>query len=133
MQCQLICWLSNYSPDDVIYQHKVPRGLQVIGIDSVRPLQSYSLTTPPAMEKQVLQEIHYEELGSRPKGTQAENKRRPSRSWGVLLIALLAGGWFFWPHCRHAHASSIEDRVYKILTHTPLIGEFSLDWGIHAS
>ncbi|KAJ5102418.1 hypothetical protein NUU61_004640 [Penicillium alfredii] len=41
--------------------------------------------------------------------------------WGLILVALVAGSWLFAPHCHHSHAVSIEDRVQRILSKTPLI------------
>ncbi|KAJ5584805.1 uncharacterized protein N7459_004605 [Penicillium hispanicum] len=85
------------------------------------------------MEKQAIQDVHDEELGSKSQESNNSTDPKPRRSWAVLLTAVLAGGWFFWPHCRHAHrshASSIEDRVHTILTHTPLIADGHDDFPI---
>lgn len=53
---------------------------------------------------------------------------KPSRRhWALILGALVAGGWFFWPRCQPARVLGIEERVQNILTHTPLIGQYPVN------
>ncbi|KAJ6024805.1 Peptidase M19 renal dipeptidase [Penicillium herquei] len=75
------------------------------------------------MEKVTLKN-HYQLLDQDPEGLIIE-KPKPSgwsRYW-ILLLGVIAGGWWFLrPHCHHVHrTTSIEERVQKILTQTPLI------------
>ncbi|KAJ5718564.1 Peptidase M19 renal dipeptidase [Penicillium malachiteum] len=75
------------------------------------------------MEKVTLKK-HYQLLDQDPEGLITE-KPKPSgwlRYW-ILLLGVIAGGWFLRPHCHHHlhRTTSIEERVHNILTQTPLI------------
>lgn len=64
------------------------------------------------------------------KGSVASKGPPPSRrNWALILCALVAGGWFFWPRGHHARVLGIEERVQNILTHTPLIGQYPVNPG----
>lgn len=89
------------------------------------PRARVSPSTSPTMDKAGLQNT----TSSRDRGTSAASKpprsSTPLRTWALALCTLLAGAWFLWPfsRCQHARVLSIEDRVQRILTHTPLIGK----------
>ncbi|KAJ5762576.1 uncharacterized protein N7511_005958 [Penicillium nucicola] len=47
--------------------------------------------------------------------------KSPRRSWWMILCAALTIGWFAWPYVGCSPPLSIEDRVERILSQTPLI------------
>lgn len=63
-------------------------------------------------------QIFNDARAQKPKSSQ-----RNWGNWGLIVCTLLAGGWFFGPRCNHTRVLTIEERVHKILTQTPLIGE----------
>ncbi|KAI2789371.1 putative dipeptidase [Penicillium oxalicum] len=79
-------------------------------------------------EKKCDQSAHWElpqntQDGVTTRSARTVQKSTSARAWFFLLGALLTGCWIIWSphHCRRSGKLTIDDRVKRILTETPLI------------
>lgn len=96
-------------------------------LPTLLPHNTRPASSIPAMdEKASLQDLPRENLVPTSSKASPTDRKSSTRGWFLLLGALLAGGWFLWPHyCHHighTRVLTIEDRVQHILSTTPLIG-----------
>src|SRR4051794_39869930 len=83
--------------------------LSIISPTDLSSLLSSTLNSS-TMDKNLLEDQRYVQ------------SKTPKRSWWMMLCAALATGWFAWPYLCCSPPLSIEDRVERILSQTPLIG-----------